>query len=306
MVAAQVIFLTLTAVTVAAGVRRGLENVLRFLTPVLFVLLAVLLLYAMVAGDFIAGARFLFVPDFSRIDSQTVLLAVGQAFFSLGIGLGVLMTIGAYMDDKTSIVRASLMVAAADGGVALIAGLAIFPIVFAHGLSPAEGPGLIFATLPVAFGQMPAGAVFGPMMFLLLAVAALTSAITIMETVVSAVEDFTIWSRPAIVVVVTLLLFVVGLGTVFSFNVLADFHPLAFIPAFETRNIFESLDYVVSNWMMPAGGVFVAVLAGWGLSRRATLNELNIPDAMAFRVWRVLVRYVVPAAIAVVFVVNLQ
>ncbi len=305
MIVAQIIFLTLTAVTVAAGVRRGLENVLRFLTPVLFILLAVLLVYAMVAGDFAAGAAFLFVPDLSRIDAQTVLLAVGQAFFSLGIGLGVLMTIGAYMDQKTSILRASLMVAAADGGVALIAGLAIFPIVFAHGLSPAEGPGLIFATLPVAFGQMPAGAIFGPLMFLLLAIAALTSAITIMETVVSAIEDFTPWSRPVIVVVVTLLLFVVGLGTVFSFNQLADFYPLAFIPAFETRNIFESLDYVVSNWMMPAGGVFVAVLAGWGLSRRAVLDELALRDALLFRTWRTLVRYVVPTAIVVVFLVNL-
>ena len=159
MMVSQILFLGLTAITVAAGIRRGLENVLRWLTPALFVILLTLLVYAMIAGDFAAGAAFLFVPDFSKLNTQTVLLAVGQAFFSLGIGLGVLLTIGAYMDKKSSIVKASLIVAAADGGVALIAGLAIFPIVFAHGLSPAEGPGLIFTTLPVAFGQMPAGAI---------------------------------------------------------------------------------------------------------------------------------------------------
>ena len=141
MMVSQVVFLGLTGATVALGVRRGLENVLRWLTPALFVILIALLIYAMVAGDFAAGAAFLFVPDFSKLNMETALLAIGQAFFSLGIGLGVLLTIGAYMDRQSSIVRASLIVAVADGAVALTAGLAIFPVVFAHGLSPAEGPG---------------------------------------------------------------------------------------------------------------------------------------------------------------------
>jgi len=305
MIMSQLIFLGLTAATVAAGIRRGLERVLRWLTPALFLILIILLIYAVVAGDFAAGARFLFVPDFSRLNAQTVLLAVGQAFFSLGIGLGVLFTIGAYMDRKSSIVRASIVVAAADGGVALLAGLAIFPIVFAHGLSPAEGPGLIFATLPVAFGQMPAGSVLGALFFVLMAVAALTSAITILETVVATVEDYSGASRGKIVPVVSLLLFIAGLGTVFSFSTLADFYPLRFIPAFEFRNIFESLDYIVSNFMMPAGGVLIAMLAGWGLSRNATLEEMDVDDSPLFGFWRLLVRFLVPAAISVVFVVNL-
>jgi len=305
MVVSQLVFLALTAVTVAAGVRRGLENVLRWLTPALFVILLGLLGYAIVAGDFAAGFAFLFDPDFSRLDAGTVLTAVGQAFFSLGIGLGVLLTIGAYMDRDTSIVRASVVVAAADAGVAILAGLAIFPIVFATGLSPAEGPGLVFATLPVAFGGMPGGGLLGPLFFLLMAIAALTSAITIMETVVAVVEDYSGWSRPRIVAAVTLLLWVAGLGTVFSFNLLADFHPLAFIPALETRTIFETLDYLVSNFMMPAGGVLVSLLAGWGLTRAATRDELGIADGLAYRAWRVLVRYIVPVAIGLVFAVNL-
>lgn len=301
----QIVFLALTGLTVAAGVRRGLENVLRWLTPALFVILIALLIYAIVAGDFAAGAAFMFVPDFSKIDTQTVLLAIGQAFFSLGIGLGVLLTIGAYMDHKSSIVKASLLVAAADGGVALIAGLAIFPIVFAHNLSPAEGPGLIFATLPVAFGQMPAGNILAPMFFLLMALAALTSAITILETVVATCEDYSRYSRRSITVGLVILLWLVGLGTVYSFSTLVGFYPLSFIPAFAERNIFQSLDYIVSNWMMPAGGVLVAMLAGWALTRTASLQELSIKDGLAFKVWRLLVRYVVPAAIAAVFIANL-
>ncbi len=306
MMISQVVFLSLTALTVAAGIRRGLEPVLRWLTPALFVLLIALVIYAAIAGDMAAGASFLFVPDFSQLSAETVLMAIGQAFFSLGIGLGVLLTIGAYMDSRSSIIRASIVVAAADAIVALLAGLAIFPIVFANGLSPAEGPGLIFATLPVAFGQMPAGAILGPLFFILMAIAALTSAITIMETIVSVIEDYSSLSRRRIVLVVSVLLWIVGLGTVFSFSSLQDFHPLGFIQAFENRNIFESLDYIVSNWMMPAGGVLIAVLAGWGLRRSATLEELQVTDGLLYRTWRLLVRYLVPIAIALVFFVNLQ
>lgn len=305
MIFSQLIFLGLTAATVAAGIRGGLERVLRWLTPALFVLLILLLAYGVLAGDFAAGATFLFVPDFSKLSAETVLLAVGQAFFSLGIGLGVLLTIGAYMDRDSSILRASCIVALADAGVALVAGLAIFPIVFANGLSPAEGPGLIFLTLPVAFGGMPGGAIFAPLFFSLMAIAALTSAITILETIVSTVEDYSTMSRRKIVLLVTLLLWIAGLGTVFSFSELQDFHPLAFIPAFESKNIFESLDYIVSNWMMPAGGVLIALLAGWGLGASTTREELQLPQGTVHRVWHFLVRFVVPAAIGLVFVANL-
>jgi NSS family neurotransmitter:Na+ symporter len=305
MIVSQLVFLGLTAVTVAAGVRRGLENVLGFLTPALFVILFVLLIYAMLAGDFAAGAAFLFVPDFSRLNAQVVLLAIGQAFFSLGIGLGVMLTIGAYMDRTSSIVRSAVIVAVADGGVALIAGLAIFPIVFAHGLQPNEGPGLIFQTLPIAFGQMPGGVVLAPLFFVLMALAALTSAITILECVVATIEDYSGMTRPKIVVIVTLLLWFVGLGTVFSFSSLETFHPLGLLPAFAERNIFETLDYIVSNFMMPGGGVLIAVLAGWGLRRSSLLDELQLADGLLFRAWRILVRYVVPAAIGLVFIVSL-
>lgn len=305
MMISQIVFLCLTGFTVAAGVRRGLETVLRWLTPALFVILFVLLIYAMIAGDFAAGAAFLFIPDFSKLNAQTVLMAIGQAFFSLGIGLGVLLTIGAYMDQKSSIVKAAIIVAAADGGVALLAGLAIFPIVFAHGLSPAGGPGLIFETLPIAFGKMPGGAVLAPLFFILMAFAALTSAITILECVVAVIEDYSRLSRHAIVAILIPMLWLLGLGTIYSFSTLENFYPLGFFSAFAERNIFESLDYIVSNFMMPTGGLLIAVLAGWGLRRSATLDELQVNDNHWYRFWRILVRFVVPAAIAMVFLVNL-
>ncbi len=305
MMVSQAVFLAMTGITVAAGIRSGLERVLKWMTPALFIILIVLLIYAIVAADFAAGAAFLFVPDFSRMNTQTVLLAIGQAFFSLGIGLGVLLTIGAYMDHKSSILKSAIIVAVADGGVALMAGLAIFPVVFAHGLSPAGGPGLIFSTLPVAFGQMPGGSVLGPLFFLLMAFAALTSAITILECVVATIEDYTSYSRKLIVTVLSLLLWILGLGTIFSFSAWQEFYPLRFIPVFAGKTVFATLDYIVSNIMMPLGGMLVAVLAGWGLSRSATQSELALADGTLYRVWRVLVRYVVPLAIALVFIVSL-
>jgi NSS family neurotransmitter:Na+ symporter len=305
MMASQFIFIFLTVAVVAAGIRDGLEKAIKWMTPGLFVILLILLMYSVVAGDFSAAVSFLLVPDFAQLDAKTVMMAVGQAFFSLGIGLGVLMTVAAYMDTKTSILKASVVVAFADGFVALLAGLAIFPIVFAHGLSPAEGPGLIFATLPVAFGQIPGGWLVGPLFFLLMAFAALTSAITILETVVAWGEDYTRFSRKPISLVAGALLWLVGLATVFSFNIWSEFRLLPFVPALADKTVFGVLDYVVSNLMMPVGGVAVAVLAGWSLSRSASLEELGGRDDGWYRSWRLLVRYLVPSAIILVFIMNL-
>jgi NSS family neurotransmitter:Na+ symporter len=306
MILSQLAFISLTVLVVAAGIRGGLERALKWMTPGLFVLLLVLLVYAFLEGDFRAAVNFLLVPDFAQLDANTVLMAVGQAFFSLGIGLGVLMTVAAYMDHKTSILKAAAVVAFADGFVALLAGLAIFPIVFANNLSPAEGPGLIFATLPVAFGKIPGGEIIGPLFFLLMAMAALTSAITILETIVAWGEDYTKLSRRQFSLLCGGLLWVVGLLTVFSFNRWADIHPLGFIPALSDKTFFGVLDYVVSNLMMPIGGVAVAIIAGWSLSRKSSLEELNTSDNALFNIWRFLVRYVVPLAIVLVFLINLR
>lgn len=305
MMAYQAAFVGLTAVTVAFGIKNGLEKMLGWMTPGLFIILGLLLVYAVLYGNMAQALRFLFTPDFSSLTPTTILMAFGQAFFSIGVGVGVLMTIASYMSRETPIIRSAIIVAAADGGVALLAGLAIFPIVFAHGLSPSEGPGLIFATLPVAFAQMPGGGIVGPLFFLLLTVAALTSAITLLETVVACLEDFTAISRAKLTAFTALCLWVLGLATVLSNNVWADVHPLGFISIFETKTIFDLLDYLVSNILMPLGGICVALLAGWGLGKAALLDELQIADTALFRAFLVVIRFVVPAIIAAVFLLNL-
>lgn len=184
-------------------------------------------------------------------------------------------------------------------------GGAIFPIVLSLGLSPAEGPGLIFATLPVAFAQMPGGGLFGPLFFLLMAFAALTSAITIMECLVAWLEDYTPLSRRMLSLLVALALWLTGLATVFSFNIWSDFHPLSFFPPMADKTVFGILDYLVSNLIMPIGGILLSLLAGWALSRSTALEEFGMGDGVFFKLWRWLVRYLVPVAIAGVFLVNL-
>ncbi|MBV7257489.1 sodium-dependent transporter [Pacificimonas sp. WHA3] len=305
MMVGQAMFLLLTAGTVALGIKGGLEKMLGWMMPGLFILLILLVIYAVFYGDMAQALRFMFFSDFSALTPKIVLMAFGQAFFSLGVGAGVLMTIASYMDKETPLVRSAIVVAVADGTVAIVAGLAIFPIVFANGLSPTEGPGLIFATLPVAFGQMPGGAFIGPLFYLLLAFAALTSSITLLDAVVSSIEDITRYSRAALTWVIASMIFLLGLATVFSFNIWADVRLLAAVPAFSEKTIFDLLDYLVSNIMLPVGGISVALLAGWGLSRSSLLDELATGDTLLFQCWLWLVRLVVPVTIGAVFLLNL-
>ena len=301
----QAVFISFTAGTVIFGIKNGLEKMLFWMTPGLFIILGILLVYATLYGDMGRALEFLFTPDFSTLTPTVILMAFGQAFFSLGVGVGVLMTIASYMDKETPLIRSAIIVAVADGGVALLAGLAIFPIVFAHGLSPAEGPGLIFATLPVAFSQMPGGIFVGPLFFLLLSIAALTSAITLLETVIACLEDLTSLSRVRLTILSACMLWILGLMTVFSYNIWADVKPLSFIGIFENKTIFGLLDYLVSNVLMPLGGICVSVLAGWGLGQISLRDELQVRDGILFQIWLFLIRFVVPVAIGSVFLINL-
>lgn len=302
----QALFLAATALTVSLGIHKGLERVLSWMTPGLFVILLVLLGYSVLEADFAGGVRFLFNPDFSRVDAGVVLAAIGQAFFSIGVGVGVLMTIGAYMDRQSSIMRSSVVVVIADAAAAICAGLAIFPIILAHGLSPAEGPGLVFATLPIAFSQIVGGSVLGALFFILVAVAAFTSAVTLMETIVAWLEEATRLSRGVISLMVGAALWLVGLLTVFSFNIWADFHPLGFWKPMAGKTVFDVLDYLVSNIIMPLGGILVAVLAGWALSRKSAAEELGLDETGGvFRLWLFATRFLVPVAVLALFIVNL-
>ena len=305
MIIFQSVFLLLTAGTVAIGLHKGVERIVGTLTPTLFVIILVLLVYAILYADFAKGAQFLLQPDFGAFNGTVLLMAMGQAFFSLGVGLGVMMTIGAYTNTSFSIAKAAIIIGAADCVVAILAGLAIFPIVFAYGLTPGEGPALIFLTLPVAFGQMPGGQVLGPLFFILMALAALTSSIVIFEAIVVWLEEYSSWSRRRLAALAGLAIWFAGLATVFSFNIWADIRPLGVFSAFADKTIFDLLDYLVSNLLMPLGGIVVCILAAWVLPAAATRAGSGIANERAYQFWLKLVRYFAPLVITLVFLVNL-
>jgi len=287
------IFMGLTIFVVARGVERGLEQAVRFMVPALLLLMVVLLGYSITSGHFAEGVAFLFTPDWSKLTWDTVLTAMGQAFFTLSIGMGAVMAYGAYLPEETSIPGSATVVAMADTAIALLAGLVIFPIVFANGLDPAVGPGLVFVTLPLAFGQMPGGVFFATIFFVLLTFAAWTSAISLMEPAVAWIMEHFSKSRAQAAVMIGGLIWVLGFGTVLSFNVLADF-------TFWRGTIFDNLDHLTLNIMLPLGGLLIVVFAGWVMCRNATAEELG-GAGLIYKLWRVLARYVAPIGILFVF-----
>ncbi len=288
------VFMIATMMVVARGVRGGLEKAVRFLMPSLLILLLLLVAYAMSTDAYQQGLDFMFNPDFSRITGDSVLTAMGHAFFTLSLGMGAIMVYGSYLPKNISIAKTSFLVAGADTAVALLAGIAIFPLVFANGLEPSAGPGLIFQTLPIAFGQMTGGLIFGTLFFILLVFAALSSSISLIEPAVAWLVENRDWSRKKACVLAGVFTWVFGLGTVFSFNIWSDFKLF-------DRNLFELLDYLTANLMLPLGGFFMAVFAGWIMHKQHAQEELQL-DNISFKCWHFLVCYIAPAAVFLVFI----
>ncbi len=285
-------FMAATMFVVRKGVSSGLERLSRYMMPALLTMLLMLDLYAMNSGGFGQGFAFLFSPDFSKLTGTGVLVALGQAFFSLGLGMGSIMAYGSYLPAGISIGRSSVFVVAADTLVALLAGLAIFPLVFANGLTPSMGPGLIFETLPIAFGQMPAGWLFGMVFFILVFFAAITSAVALIEPAVAFLSEK--MSRGQACLYSGVACWVLGLGTAFSFNIWADLRLFG-------KNFFELVDTLTAQIMLPVGGVLIAVFAGWIMSRDNSEAELAMEDPRHYHAWRILVRYVAPVGVGLVF-----
>lgn len=291
------LFMLLTLGVVAFGVEKGLERAVVVLMPLLFLILLVLIIYAMTTGHFLEGAAFLFRPDWSQLSGQVVVEAVGQAFFTLSLGMCTIMAYGAYLPEGISIPRVTLTVAAADTAVALVAGMAIFPLIISYGINPGGGgPGLIFTSLPLAFNDMPFGIFYGLLFFVLLAVAAWTSSISMMEPATAYLVERTRLGRKAAALLIGGVTWLVGLASVLSFNVWADVR-------IGSRDIMSAIDHLASDLMLPVGGLLIALVAGWLLSRRATRAELgeNMPG-WAFTGWLWLVRLVAPLLILVVFI----
>lgn len=305
MLLTHTIFITIVVFVVGRGVRKGIESFSKFIMPLLFILLLGMVGNAIATADIKSGLQFLFTPDFSKITPAAIATALGQAFFSIAIGVGVLMTYGSYMPKNFSIPASAIIIVLADTLVAILAGIAIFPAVFQYGLDPAGGPSLIFVTLPITFGQMPGGHLFGLLFFIMLFFAAFTTAIGMLEPIVSWLNDsglkrsiMAIWSGGAA--------WLVGILSILSFNVWKDFKPLSFVPMLKDKTIFDLLDFLLANFMLPLNGLLIALFAGWVMSPSSTFEELALQKRWMYDCWQFSIRYVAPVAICLIFITSLN
>ena len=288
------LFIAITVFIVARGILKGLEKWINTLMPILFLIILLLCVYAMQTGAFLDGLRYLFMPDFSKINSQVMLEALGQAFFTLSLGMGAIMAYGAYMPANQNIGKTAVSVAALDTGVALLAGIAIFPIVFANGLAPSEGPGLVFVTLPIAFSAMPFGILFGTLFFVLLSIAALSSSISLIEPGVAWLIESLKIKRITATILLGFTAWFIGLFSALSFNLLSDFTIFG-------KNFFDATDFLTNQIMLPLGGIFIAIFVGWVMKKEHVLDELGFQENFIFKAWYFSVRFVAPTLVGLVF-----
>jgi neurotransmitter:Na+ symporter, NSS family len=294
LVGLHIAFLVLTGAIVAGGVHDGIERAVRVMMPALLLILVALIGYAAIETDQLgAAARFLFAPDFSRLTVGGVLDAMGQAFFTLSVGVGGMLVYGSFLGERGVVARTAFAIAAIDTLVALLAGLAIFPVVFQFGVEPSAGPGLVFVSLPNAFAVLPGGRVVGVAFFVLVALAALTSTIALLELLTEVVVGRWRLSRIPAVLLVSVAYGLLGVAVALSFNVWSDVRILG-------RGIFDLLDHLTANLMLPIGGAGFALFAGWVMSRSTVAAELGIGDGWRFAILRLLMRVVAPAGVLIV------
>jgi NSS family neurotransmitter:Na+ symporter len=304
MVALNLGFLAVTLFFVARGVSGGIEWVAVYLMPLFFLLFLGITIYGAFSGNFGEAVSYLFTFDFSRLTGEVMLAAVGQAFFSLSLGVAGMMTYGAYANRNTNLGETSGIIATADTLVALLAGLAIFPIVFAAGLATNAGPGLMFESLPLAFQAMPAGALIGLLFFTMVFFAALTSSVSLLEAPTAYIKDKFGLARPVATILVGTGAAVLGILSALSFNDMADFRPLGFIPIFAEANFFDALDGVTAKLFMPIGAILTCIFVGWIADARLVDDENGL-DGLLHQVWRALVRFVCPIVLTVILVFGL-
>lgn len=291
------LIIAVTGLIISQGLSKGIEKAIYVLFPVMILILVALVIYAMTSGFFDEGLQFMFRPDFAKINADSILSAMGHAFFSLSIGLGALMTYGSYLPKRVSIGNTAVWILIFDTGIALLAGLAIFPIVFAHGLQPGAGPGLIFKTLPLAFASLPYGHLFASLFFIMLVIAALTSTISMLEPLIAFIVKRSRFTRTQAVLMVCLAVWLVGLPSLFSFNVLSEMK-------FFAGTFFDNIDYLTANIMLPVNGLLLALLAAWGVHKTQARDQLHL-SASVFRSWHTVLKFITPVCIVIVLVAGL-
>ncbi len=295
----QTVFMVMTVGVVVGGVTKGLGAAVRVLMPVLLVLLVLLLVFGYREGNFAAAWSFMFSFDFDSLTLHGVLVAMGHSFFTLSLGMGAIMAYGAYMPEHARVGSTVITIGVLDTLVALVAGLAIFPIVFSHpDLTAGEGPGLLFVSLPVAFGNMAGGIFFGALFFILVSIAAWSSAISLLEPGVAWLIESKGFNRVTANLLLASIAWLLGLGTVFSFNIWENSRLLGF-------NFFQFMDFLTSSVMLPLTGLFIAVFVGWIMREYLVRQELADDSPRLFRIWYPLLRYFSPIAVAVIFLVGL-
>jgi NSS family neurotransmitter:Na+ symporter len=287
-------FMIITIAIIAKGIKNGLERAVKLMMPGLLLILIILLLYSIFQGDFMAGVNFLLVPDFSKVTSQSILAAMGQAFFTLSLGMGCIVMYGAYLPKKESIVGTTTAIIFCDTMIALLAGMVIFPIVFQFGLKPTDGPGLIFLTLPLAFNEITGGYLFSGLFFILLGFAAITSALSLLEPSVAWMIENKNYSRNKSAFIIGILIWLLGFLSIFSFNVLSEL-------TFWKGTLFDNFDYIASNIMLPLSGLLFTIFASWVMKRKHSMDELSDIPINLYRLWRFGARYIAPIGVILVF-----
>jgi NSS family neurotransmitter:Na+ symporter len=298
-----IIFMLLTMLVVYFGVQKGIERGSKIMMPSLFILLIIVMIKGITMEGSEAGLEFLLKPDWSKISATTILLALGQAFFTLSLGMGAMLTYGSYMSEKDNIPTSAVQILVLDTLIAIIAGVAIFTAVFSTGLDPSEGAGLIFHTLPAVFTKMVGGYLFSIIFFILLSIAALTSTISLMEVITSYFVDELNWKRHSAVIVFGIVTIIFGIPSALSFNVLSDFTIFGL-------TIFGLFEYLTANIMLPLGGMLIAIFIAyvWGFDKAVIELEKGVEklfEKSNWRItsWKLILKYLAPVLI---FIVLLQ
>lgn len=296
------LFMGVCIAIVLRGIHGGIEKACNILMPILVIFLILLMIRSLTLDGAMEGIAFYLYPDFSKISSNTVLIALGHAFFSLSLGMGCMITYGSYLSDKEKLTSAAVYVVIFDTLIALLVGMVIFPAVFAMGLEPAAGPSLIFSVLPTVFTDMPMGHVVSVIFFILLAIAAITSGISLLEVVVAYFIDQRGWQRKKAVTIVGLAIFAFGIPSGLSFGAMADMKLAG-------MTFFDHVDNITSNYLLPLGGMLTAIFVGWVWGTKNAREEIekhkntfNFPWAQC---WEFLIRYITPVAVSIVFLANI-